>query len=80
MNSQSSKYLLGSHLFPTEDEITNESPNQDTDDEIPIVIHSEQHDEVRHPKLDHMQKRPDHLLEKTRPELPILLDFLHPDP
>lgn len=57
-----------SQTLPPEDEVPDVSPNEDTNDDIPIVVHSQQHDKVRHSKLQHMQQRPDRLLQDSRTE------------
>lgn len=54
--------------LPPKDEVANVCADEDTDDEISIVVHGEQHDEVRNSKLQHMQKRTDSLLQNCRAE------------
>lgn len=48
--------------MPAKDESTNESPDEDADDHVPIVVHSQQHDEVGDRELRHVEKRSDELL------------------
>lgn len=41
--------------FPAEDEVAQERTNEYTDDDVPIVIHGEQHNEVSDGKLQHVK-------------------------
>lgn len=54
--------------MPAGDEVTDESANEDADDDVPIVVHGEEHDEVRHSELQHVQQCADELLEDGRCE------------
>jgi hypothetical protein len=48
--------------FPIEDERSQQRTDEDTDDDVSIVIHCKQHDEVGHSELQHMQQSSDRLL------------------
>ena len=37
-------------------------PNEDTDNKVPVVVHSQQHDKVSHSKLHHVKKSSNSLL------------------
>ena len=54
--------------FPLEDESAYIGADEDTDDYIPIVVHGQEHDEVRHCELHHVEKCPDCLFEDGRAE------------
>lgn len=40
--------------LPAEDEVSKISTDEDTDDDVPVVVHGEQHDEVSYGKLKHV--------------------------
>lgn len=58
--------LPNSKALVPEDEVPDIRPNEDTDYDVPIVVHGQQHDKVRHRKLQHVQQRADRLLQYTR--------------
>lgn len=53
------------HTVPAEDESSDESTNKYADDEVPVEIHGEQHDDVGDGELSHVQECPDKLLEEV---------------
>jgi hypothetical protein len=48
---------------PAEDESSDEGTKEDADDEVPVVVHGKQHDDVSDGELSHVQKSSDELLE-----------------
>lgn len=42
--------------------------DEDANDNVAIVVHCKQHDEIGNGKLDHVQQRPGSLFQYTRPE------------
>ena len=52
--------------IPRENEGSDQSAEQDADDNVPVVVHSQQHDEVRDAKLQHMQYRTNGLLQQRQ--------------
>lgn len=51
--------------IPRKDEESDEGTNENTDDEVAVVVHCKQHDEVCHTELDHVQQSSDDLLRKA---------------
>jgi hypothetical protein len=60
--------LSNSEALIPEDEVPDIRPNKYTNNDIPVVVHCQQHDKVRHGKLQHMQQRTNRLLQHRRPE------------
>lgn len=54
--------------MPAEDEGPKEGAEEDANDEVAIVIHRKQHDDVRNGELRHVQKGADELLEDVGSE------------
>lgn len=63
--NSSDRYSRQCHTVPTEDERSNESTNKDADDEVPVEVHGEQHDDVGDGELSHVQECADELLEEV---------------
>ena len=59
-------YYARLESIPFEKQIPYKRANEDTDDDITIEIHGQQHDEVRHRELGRVQERSDELLERCR--------------
>jgi hypothetical protein len=47
--------LSNTEALVSEDEVANIRSDEDANDNVPVVIHSQQHDKVRDCKLQHMQ-------------------------
>jgi hypothetical protein len=60
--------------IPREDEESQKGANENADDEVAVVVHDEQHDEVRYTELNHVHQGSDWLLRKTRQELMVCRD------
>jgi hypothetical protein len=54
--------LIIPHHIPTKYQRSQERVNKDANDDIAIVIHRKQHDEISHAKLQHVQERSNKLL------------------
>lgn len=54
---------------PAKDEAPDISPKEDTDDDVPVKVHGEEHDEVGHGELRRMDQRPQSLLSDRQAEL-----------
>lgn len=54
--------------MPAEDESSDEGTKEDADDNVPVVVHREQHDYVCNCKLGHVQECSDELLERAGSE------------
>jgi len=48
--------------LPPKDEVSKIRTDEDADDEVPVVIHRQQHDEISHSKCAHVQCRSNCLL------------------
>jgi hypothetical protein len=55
--------------LPPEDEVSEICANEDTDDDVSVVIHGKQHDEVCDSELKHMEESANSLLEDAGAEL-----------
>jgi len=55
--------------LPAEDEVSKICANEDADDDVSVVIHCKQHDEVCDCELQHMEKSTNSLLEDTGAEI-----------
>ena len=60
--------IPSSKSFPLEDEGAYVGADEDTDDDVPIVVHGQEHNEVRHCELHHVEECPDCLFEDGRAE------------
>jgi hypothetical protein len=58
--------LLDRDRIPAEDEGPEKGANEDAHDKIPVIVHRQQHDEIGHTKLQHMQECSDKLLLHVR--------------
>lgn len=58
-------------VLPTKDEVSEVRTNEDADDEISVVVHSEQHDKVSDSELEHVEERADRLLDEAGAKLGI---------
>jgi hypothetical protein len=50
--------------LPGEDKRTKERADEDTDDDVPVEVHGQQHDKVRHGELEHVQQGAHQLLDQ----------------
>jgi hypothetical protein len=64
MDDSSCEYLRQRHTVPAKDEGSHESTKEDADDDVPVVVHREQHDDVGDRELSHVQERSHELLEQ----------------
>lgn len=55
--------------LPPEDEVSKVCTDEDTDDDISVVVHGEQHDKVCNRELQHVEQSTNGLLEDTGTEL-----------
>lgn len=55
---------INNQTLPRKDKRAEKRPNEDTDDNIPVEIHSKQHDEIRDGELEQMQGCADELLDE----------------
>lgn len=51
--------------MPAEDKCSDEGPKEDADDEVPVEVHGQQHNNVGDGKLSHVQERANELLEEV---------------
>lgn len=54
--------------MPTEDECSHKGTDENADDEIPVVVHCQKHDDVSDSELCHVEESPDQLLEDSGSE------------
>lgn len=54
--------------FPPKDEVAQICTNENANDEVSVIVHSQQHNEVGHGKCAHVQCRSDRLLHNARSE------------
>jgi hypothetical protein len=57
--------LANTETLVSEDEVPNIRTNEDTNDNVSIVVHGQQHDKVRDRELQHVQQGADCLLQYT---------------
>lgn len=62
----------GAYRFPREEKRPQERSDEDADDDVPVVVHGQQHDEIRNRELGHMERGPDKLLEQRRPHRAVI--------
>ena len=53
------------HRLPREQKRAQERPDEDTDDHVAVEVHRQQHDEIRHCELQHVQERADRVLDEA---------------
>ena len=58
------QYLRQRHAVPAKDESPDEGSKEDADNDVAVVVHREQHDDVGNGELSHVQKRSHKLLEE----------------
>lgn len=61
--------LAHTEALPPKDEVPEICANEDADDDVSVVVHGKQHDEVCDSKLQHMKESADCLLEDAGAEL-----------
>ena len=57
--------LPNNHGLPRKQKCAQEGPDEDTNDNVPIEVHRQQHDEIRHRELQHMQDRTDRVFDES---------------
>lgn len=62
------RHLPEIHSLPGEHKRTQPRPDNDTNNNVSIIVHSQQHDKVCNSERNHVQRSADHLLEDIRPE------------
>lgn len=55
---------INNQTLPRKDKRAEKRPDEDTDDNVPVEIHSKQHDEIRNGELEQMQSCANELLDK----------------
>lgn len=65
-----SLFLRSTHInrLPTKCKSPQPRPNNNANNNIPIIIHGQQHHKIRHSKLHHVERRSNHLLKNIRSE------------
>lgn len=58
--------------LPRKDKRAQKRADKDANNDIPVKVHRQQHDEIRHGKLQHVQRRPHRLLDQRRPHRRVL--------
>lgn len=57
-------HLPNANTLPGKDKRPQIRPDEYADDKIPVVVHGQQHDEIRHGKRRHVQQGADTLLDE----------------
>ena len=51
--------------LPREQKRAQKRPDKDTDDHVAVEVHCQQHDEIRHGELQHVQERANRVLDEA---------------